>query len=451
MIDSSTYRAAIVTFLITLSIVDCVQSASQSIQGTSLTSSSTPSSDVTFFKLPQGLPVIISRIPQSRTVSLSAITNLGQQDESLPNLCGTRYLMAHAMRKGTRYLAGAQITEAVADMGGTLNIRVEADFIAFNITVLKGHESNAISLIAELLAWPSLTNESIDSARAVSLSAQTRLRTNPLNFGYETARALIYGNRPYGLSMAGYPNSIQQIPGALLRRFHQVYVRSGNMVLAMAGDVDIRLMTKHLESAFRNLPAGAKPVKRLPVSVKFGASRTAVKQMATRRAHLIAAFPTTGYGHPDLMPLYVLATLAGRGIGSQLYQAFREKTNFSYKADATYIPHRHAGELMLHLDLDPSQLEKAQRHLEATIKQVANGNFDDKAVARARAYLITTHQLACNPEYVAFQMATHEILGDGFQSHINFPALIAAVDASDVRRVAKKYMQRAVLVVILPE
>ena len=110
----------------------------------------------------------------------------------------SNFLMA-VMVKGTTRRSGAELAEAVANLGGKISASGEVDYSEIRASALARFWRELLGLTAELALEPRLAPEEVDRERDWLLSRVQRRLDNAPSRAFDELYALLYLPHPYGL------------------------------------------------------------------------------------------------------------------------------------------------------------------------------------------------------------------------------------------------------------
>ena len=217
---------------------------------------------VTYFKLPNGLKVSLSRDTTAPLVVVAVYYNIGFRIEP-KNRTGFAHLFEHLMFEGSKNLPKGEFDKLIEGNGGISNGSTRFDFTNY-FEVVPSH-------VLETMLWGEadrmksliLTDDSLKNQQGV---VGNEVKVNVLN-------------RPYGgfpwLDMPQYANKnwynahnfygdLADIEAATLKDakdFSQTFYAPNNAALALVGDFDEDQAKKWIEKYFGSIPSSKLPAK----------------------------------------------------------------------------------------------------------------------------------------------------------------------------------------------
>jgi predicted Zn-dependent peptidase len=218
---------------------------------------------VTYYKLPNGLKVVLSPDTTSPVVVVAVHYNVGFRIEPRDRT-GFAHLFEHMMFQGSKNLGKMEFMRLVEKNGGSLNGFTRYDFTAYSETVPAHKLETVLWAEADRMRGLKITEESLKNQQGV---VANEVKMNVLNTPY--------GGFPW-LDMPQYANTnwfnshntygeLKDIEAATLedvRKFFDTYYMPGNAVLVVVGDFEVAPAKKLIKQYFAGIPGGKRP--RLP-------------------------------------------------------------------------------------------------------------------------------------------------------------------------------------------
>ena len=223
----------------------------------------TPSSALTvpvvYYKLPNGLRVVLSPDHSAPTVAVAVYYRIGFRVEPRDRT-GFAHLFEHMMFQGSQNLGKMEMIKLVQQNGGTLNGSTRFDFTNYFEIVPANKLETMLWAEADRMRGLDVTEDNLKNQQGV---VGNEVKVNVLN-------------RPYGgfpwLDMPQYANTnwynahnfygdLKDIEAATLpdvQQFFKTYYAPNNAALAVVGDFDPADARKMIEKYFANIPAAKK-------------------------------------------------------------------------------------------------------------------------------------------------------------------------------------------------
>jgi predicted Zn-dependent peptidase len=271
----------------------------------------------------------------------------------------------------------------------------------------------------------------------------------------------MYNDSPYRGYLGGNAASVKRISADQVRQFYRHYYTPDNTVIAIAGNVPPSRVRRSLLNYLEEYDRPSPGVIRSRLPELLVESDTISRFQPTNTATLLAGFAGPGLAHDDFPAWQLLSAVIGGGKSSRLWRAVRDTAGIGYVVRAETPPLLRESPLVLHLEYDPSRTglggakldpKEAGELMIKTARSVLEQNPTEKELDRAKTFTIGSFSLAHQRvRDRAYYLGLYELLGLGYEFDSTFPSRIAAVSLSQLKRIAEKYLQKQILVTLLPD
>jgi len=359
------------------------------------------------------------------------------EEESTSGL--TAFLTSMWLR-GTRSHAAASFATAVESRAADIDAFSGRSSFGLTLEAPSAEIDPAIDLFTEVLMEPALDREELERERVETLAAIERREDRLAQRAFLLFAEQQFQRHPYRMPTLGTAAVIGALDRDAVRAHHRRWVKSGNMVLAVAGDVDPDHVARRLSARLSELDPSpfeppSPPAEDPPVEI-----RRAELHKDRAQAHLVIGFRGVAVDDEDRFALEVIAQLLA-GQGGRLFLELRDRRGLAYAVNAVSVEGVAPGYFAVYIATAPEKLDEARtgllRELEGLIaKAPPEAEFD-----RARRHLSGTFAIDQQRNAVhAAQSSLNALYGLGAEASLRYPAQIAAVEVDDVLRVARRIL-----------
>ena len=286
---------------------------------------------VEYYKLPNGLKVVLSRDTTAPTAVVAVYYNIGFRIEPRDRT-GFAHLFEHMMFQGSQNLGKMEFAKLVQSNGGVFNGSTRFDFTNyFEIVPSHALETN-LWAEADRMRGLAITQDNLTNQQGV---VKSEVRVNVLN-------------RPYGgfpwLDLPQYANTnwynahnfygdLKDLDAATLddvKKFFGTYYSPNNAVLVVVGDFDPAQTRGWIEKYFSAIPASPRPpapdVSEPRQEKEKRASKT--DPLAPRPA-LAIGYQMPKRNTPEYYAMGLLDQILLQGKDSRLYEALVQKNGLT--------------------------------------------------------------------------------------------------------------------------
>ncbi|MBI3047158.1 MAG: insulinase family protein [Acidobacteria bacterium] len=362
---------------------------------------------------------------------------------------GLAAITADMVDEGTGHLSAIDVSEGFARLGAEYDVEVGPDATLFSLTVLSRFAERGLSLLADILARPSLRGHDFERVRKLRLDRLRQLKDLPPAVAERAFLRLVYGDHPYGHLPIGTEAALRACRVERVAEFHAAAFSPARATLVLAGPLAHETLRALVAAAFSRWaddgPDGAAATaaaidpptlpRRLAIVPRAGAA-----QSELRIGHLSARRNT-----PDYAALLLMNAVLGGQFVSRINLRLREEKGYTYGARTGFDWRRGPAPFALQASVHTAATADAIRDTLAEFDAIRGARPpSDEEMALARASLTrgyprnfeTAEQVARS----VAQLALYDLPDSYFQE---FVPRVNAVERSDVVRAAERYVDAA--------
>ncbi|PYQ48482.1 MAG: insulinase family protein [Acidobacteria bacterium] len=282
-------------------------------------------------------------------------------------------------------------------------------------------------------------------------TAIARRNDNPQGILFRESGKLGYGAASPYARQTEYA-TIAAVTREDLLAWHARYVHPANMILGVVGDFDAKTMEATLRKAFASWPRGPAAPRVRDTAVAGGrpgyyfVPKDDVNQSNIRMVHL-----GTTLDDPDYYALSVMNEVFGGGFAARLFSNVRSKKGLAYAVGggvgSTYD---HPGLFSVFTSTKSGTTAAAIDALYEEIEGIKKQPATPEELQRAKDALANSFVFRVDSRAkVLFEKMGYEFYGYPLDFLERYPAGIAKVTADDVARVARKFIDKDKLAVLV--
>jgi zinc protease len=368
-----------------------------------------------------------------------------------PGLAG---LTADLLDEGSDGLDALGVADAIARIGGDLDVDLTSDAISVSLTMLSRFLSNGLELLAGIATRPAVADPDVTRVRTLRLDRLRQLRDHAPALAERAFARALYGDHPYGHTGLGEESSLAEISTDDIRAFHARVFAPARSTLVMTGDASVEALLAAAERAFGSWTNGAPGAdtslaRRAPAS--SAARLTLVGRPGSAQSELRIGHSSVSRSTPDYHALILLNAVLGGQFVSRLNMNLRQDKGFTYGARTGFDLRRGPGNFSAQTSV---QSEVTSAAVTEVLKEIAEirdtrpPSDDELSLARASLTLgyprgfETAQQMARS----VASLALHELPDTYFE---DFVPTVRAVTRDAVVRVAEKYLDPSRLLTVI--
>jgi predicted Zn-dependent peptidase len=400
-------------------------------------------------RLPGGAKLVTAAMPERLSASLVLMFGGGSRLEDERH-AGVSHFIEHLFFKGTqRRPTSKEIADAVEGVGGFINASTDKELTAYWTRVPAEHMELGLDVLFDIVSHSKLAPGDVERERMVILEELRMYKDQPQELVQNLFEELMWPNHPLGRDIAGTEESVARLTRDEILEYANAHYRLPNLVVGAAGAFDEGGM---LELVGSRLTLPAEPdgqLMPLPPDPLSG-PRVLMRRRRTEQAHICLGVRALSYQHPDRFALDLLNTVLGEGMSSRLFLNIRERLGIAYDVHSFTQKHRDTGLLGVYLGVDPKNAIAAVNAVLAELGRMCDEDLAADELERAKEF--TKGRLRLELEStngVSFWLAYQELLIGSIKTIEEEVAVVNAITAEDVRRVANDVLRSPIQMAVI--
>jgi zinc protease len=408
---------------------------------------------VEYFKLPNGLRVVLSPDHAAPTVCVGVYYRIGFRVEPRDRT-GFAHLFEHMMFQGSKNLGKMEFIKLVQSNGGILNGSTRFDFTNYFEVLPSNKLETALWAEADRMSGLAVTDENLKNQQGV---VGNEVKVNVLNSPY--------GGFPWiDLPMAANSNwynahnfygDLSDIESAKLdevKKFFSTYYAPNNAALAIVGDIDPAEAKKLVEKYFGPIEA-----VQVPPQPDLTEPRQEIEKRITKKDAL-APRPALAIGYhmpdrntPEYYAMGLIEQMLIEGNDALLYKELAQKRGITDSVEGGINPlgtmFNYNGPMLLFADVRYDPLTKADdviAAMDAAIEPLREKPIDTQLLERSKVKLLssTYDQMGDSGGFGLMDMLASLALFDDDPARINtLNAKFDQVTPELIMKTAKEYLR----------
>jgi len=351
---------------------------------------------------------------------------------------------------GTKSQTGDQLDDFLEVRAAKVETGGGPDSTTISFSCLKSDLDDVFKVFVDVLQHPEFRDDKIDIAQKGSEDSISRRNDDASGIAHREAIRLAYGaNNPYA-RIPEY-STITAITRQDLLDWHAKYIHPNNIILGISGDFDSAAMEARLHSAFDSWPKGATLPKN---DIKYDPAKPGyylIPKEDVNQTNIRMVGMGTTRANPDYYAISVFNEAFGGGFSSRLFNDIRTKRGLAYGVGGGVGTNfGHPGILQIAMGTKSQSTVEAIQALDEDIANLSKEPITDDEIQRAKDAILNAFIFRLDsPDKILAERMTYEYYGYPPDWLDKYQAEIKKVTATDVNRVAAKYLHRDQLAVLV--
>ena len=397
-------------------------------------------------RLSNGIRVLLAEDQRSPIIALSVAVSRGAA-AAPPGLANLSFITLYA---GTEVRDRSHVASGFQALGAMGTTTLDYDSFAFHYTVLPSGRRETLSLLAEILQRPNLSEEEFARDRSW-LVASVKARSPKERIDDAVSAALYPADHPYRWDPEGDEASVRRIRRAEVSGFLRTQVRPDQVVIAAAGHVGWGELFGDVQDMFGDWTGQAPALT--PVSEVDGARDTPIvllDQAGANQSEIRIAALCPSIDSPDRLPFLLLATALGGTFTSRMNLNLRERHGYGYSPHTQIETRRGSGKFSAIASVAGPRTGDALREMLGELERVRAADLSNDELALAKVSFLRTipdrfSTVRATAQTLARLAANHRPLDENER----FALDLSSIGTNEVRIVAEKYLSRDKLRVVI--
>jgi zinc protease len=389
---------------------------------------------------------------QDHTLPLIAVefAILGSADQDPADKPGVAHLATSLLDEGAGPYDAMDFHGRLERKAIELSFRAGRDYFRGTLRTLKDNRDEAFDYLRLALTEPRFDAAAVERTRAQTMSRLQRETMSPNDIASRNWWATAFPGHPYGRPVHG---TLESVPGITVDDM-KAYVRRAlarnTIKISIVGDIDPATAGQLIDRTFGALPAKA-DLTPVPGIVPQGLGRRIVIQLDVPQAVVNFGGPGIDRNDPDFMAAYIVNHILGGGsFTSRLYREVREKRGLAYGVSDNLIWLNHTALLIGSTATRADATGQTIEIIEGEIRRLADDGPTEEEFDKAKTYLKGSFALGLDTSNrIASQLVQMQLDKLGIDYVERRAGLIDAVTMADAKRVAKRLLDKGLLVTVV--
>lgn len=340
------------------------------------------------FVLDNGLTVIVHEDHKAPIVAVNVWYHVGSKNEK-PGKTGFAHLFEHLMFGGSEHAPGRYI-DAMEKIGATdLNGTTNNDRTNYFENVPTSALDYTLWMESDRMGFllGSLDQKTLDLQRGVVQNEKRQGQNQPYSISFELTTQNTYpANHPYSWTVIGEMADLHAASMDDVKEWFRTYYGPSNVVIVLAGDIDVKTAREKVEKYFGNIPAGPPVAHQEAWIAKMTGMHRQKVQDRVPQARIYKTWNVPQWGSADGDYLNMVADVLSSGKTSRLYKRLVYDDQIATNANAFVALNEIAGQFRIQATAKPNgDLAQVEKELDEELAKFMKDGPSAEELARVKA------------------------------------------------------------------
>jgi predicted Zn-dependent peptidase len=292
--------------------------------------------------------------------------------------------------KGTTTRTAKQIAEEIERVGGHLNAYTAREETAYYARLLKEDWEVGVSIIADILIYPTFCKEELERERGVILQEIGRAQDDPDDIVFDHLQNVAYPDQPMGRSILGPQRVVSSLSDEDLRAYRDRLYRGPHLVFSAAGNVEHDALVRVVSQKFGKVVEG--PSSHVLIPARY-AGGVFADTRPLEQVHIVLGVESVAFKDPDYYVAALFNAILGRGMSSRLFQEVREKRGLVYSVYSFGAAYKDSGLMGIYAGTSTEKCAELVKVVREECLKMADGVTEEE-MQRAHAQFKSSLMMA---------------------------------------------------------
>lgn len=335
-------------------------------------------------RLPNGIPVIVDRVPSVDSCAVGIWVRAGTRDEPRSQ-AGVAHFVEHTSFRRTPGRTTQRIARDFENVGAYANAYTTKEETCYYVRTLREHLPAVFRTLADVVLNPVFDPKDVEKERTIITEEIRSYEDEAEEFIFDTGEGQMFGRHPLGVPIVGTVDSVAHITADDVRNFHARHYHAGSLIVTVSGNVDPEEFIALAERTLTNVrPRGRALSRKVPPSL---ATSSLTMERPVQQAHILWQVRVPGHRDSERFALMLLNTALGDGMSSRLNVRLRERKGLAYNVYSQLQLFVDCGIFAIYAGVEEQRRDRALAVIDEELALVAREGLRPTELRRAKEQL----------------------------------------------------------------
>ncbi len=386
---------------------------------------------VHFKQLDNGLRLVVNQMSGLMSVTMGILVHTGASVES-DKEDGISHFIEHMMFKGTKKRTAFKISDEMDRIGAQMNAFTGKDLTCYYAKSTTGHAEEAFEILADLFLNSTFPEDEMSREKGVIIEEINMNEDTPDDLCLDMLSRAYYGERGYGRNILGPRKNVEGFTRDDIKSYMQKRYCSDNIVISMAGNIDINIAEAMVEKYFAGIQKCC--CSKTDVKVELQA-KSLYKTKDIEQVHIGIAFPSVKRYDKLFDATQIMNAILGGSMSSRLFQTVREELGLAYTVYSYISTYCETGTLAVYAGVNAEKYKQSAEAIYSCVNDLRKKNISEEEFLRGKEQLISSQIFAQESTSSQMLLFGKELLYRGrvynFEDRVNKISSVTLKDVLD--------------------
>ena len=365
------------------------------------------------------------------SVTMGILVHTGASVES-DKEDGISHFIEHMMFKGTQKRTAFKISDEMDRIGAQMNAFTGKDLTCYYAKSTTGHAEEAFEILADLFLNSTFPEDELAREKGVIIEEINMNEDTPDDLCLDMLSRAYYGERGYGRNILGPRKNVEGFTRDDIKSYMQKRYCSDNIVISMAGNIDINIAEAMVEKHFAGIQKCC--CNKTDVKVELQA-KSLYKTKDIEQVHIGIAFPSVKRYDKLFDATQIMNAILGGSMSSRLFQTVREELGLAYTVYSYISTYCETGTLAVYAGVNAEKYKQSAEAIYSCVNDLRKKNISEEEFLRGKEQLISSQIFAQESTSSQMLLFGKELLYRGrvynFEDRVNKISSVTLKDVLD--------------------
>ena len=345
---------------------------------------------VHFKQFDNGLRLVVNQMSGLMSVTMGILVHTGASVES-DKEDGISHFIEHMMFKGTKKRTAFKISDEMDRIGAQMNAFTGKDLTCYYAKSTTGHAEEAFEILADLFLNSTFPEDEMSREKGVIIEEINMNEDTPDDLCLDMLSRAYYGERGYGRNILGPRKNVEGFTRDDIKGYMQRRYCSDNIVISMAGNIDINIAEAMVEKYFAGIQKCC--CSKTDVKVELQA-KSLYKTKDIEQVHIGIAFPSVKRYDKLFDATQIMNAILGGSMSSRLFQTVREELGLAYTVYSYISTYCETGTLAVYAGVNAEKYKQSAEAIYSCVNDLRKKNISEEEFLRGKEQLISSQIFA---------------------------------------------------------
>lgn len=326
-----------------------------------------------------------------------------------------------------------------------LNAGTSNDYTVYTVSLPKNAFETWLWMESDRLKNP-VFRQFYKEREVIQEERRSRVDDNPGGKLYEALIATAFWSHPSRLPVIGWPSDMRNLSLKQTRELYETYYRPDNIVISLAGDLEVEEVKAGLEKYFGDMPQVDEPLPEVYTEEEPQEGERKSIVLFDAKPQMMMAWHKPNWPNPEDAQFSVLHSVLAEGRSSVLYKELVQERKLASSINTYEAPGQRFPQLFIisGRPVPGVSNETLAAEVEKILQRIASNGISDERLkaAKRRVRLDYLSSLSSNSG-MARALGNAQLIWDDWRAVAKVYDIILETESSDVQRLISKYLVRS--------